>query len=607
MLKQSMGLLLMCMAGHAFSANVIVTTTDDVVKADSECSLREAIEYVNKGKPEAGLNGCGGKDSTNTIYLSPKEYKLNSQITISKDVTLKTQYDTSPTDNILGKNNAVIKMTGTDRLFNIDRKASTTTSNTNEETEDALIDVSFYEITLKGCDANICKDQGGLIYNKESLSFKYSQLLNGKAKQGGAVYNAGSMSDKLASNVIVQDSLMQGNLANQGAVIYSDIPQYTIRQSVIRDNEATDAEGALFYAEQGYDEETSKVIESNRNALSSIFLLGLQNTTIFNNKGYVIRVMDGVMVNNVTMILNSKGLLIDAPYGYGSVINSILAKNGSADCTVKGTISAARLSNNLYSVGCAGIQSQELGSVNLIAGTTTEGKCDISSDGILCPFKEYEGYGLGYFRPRLLVNYKNLTDSLIVNHGPNQTSTLLKCAAIDQRNKSRPKDKELCDRGAVELIVDLSAINNVGDDILYGEQGKMSIAEQLVDGELISPSQCQTLFGNPTTGTVWQPGCMKIVQTNTPSKGSLTISQDGEIVYTPNGDWQGADEFKILVVTTTTRFSDSLNPYIEIPAKIVQDPPNTFKDYKVKTSGGAYGFGSLIFLVGLIALRRSKK
>lgn len=135
----------------------------------------------------------------------------------------------------------------------------------------------------------------------------------------------------------------------------------------------------------------------------------------------------------------------------------------------------------------------------------------------------------------------------------------------------------------------------------------MSIADQLADGELITPAQCQALFGNPVQGMQWQPGCMKIVQTNTPSKGTLTMTQDGEIVYTPNGDWHGSDEFKILVVTSTTRFSDSLNPYIEIPAKIVQDPPNDFKDYKVKTSGGAYGLGGLLILLGLIGLRRSKR
>ena len=600
MLKQGMVLFLLCATSQAYCADLVVTTTEDVVKADSECSLREAIEYVNQGLPEAGYNGCGGKDSSSTIYLNEKEYKLNSQITISKDLTLRTQYSSAPTDNVYGKHNAVIKMAGTDRIFNIDRKAnSTAPTSEEEEEEDALISVNLYEITLKGCDASLCKDQGGLIYNKESLNIEYGQLLAGKAKLGGAIYNVVADTTKMASSII-KYSLMQGNKANNGAVVYGDLPQYTVMQSVIRDNEVTDAEGALFDAATGFNEE-----QTAANGIK--FTRGFENVTIFNNKGYVIRVMDNVMVNNVTMILNTKGIILDAPNGYGAIANSILAKNGSADCVFKTSSTESAVSNNLYSAGCEGEQSQLLGSTNLIAGSTTEGQCDISSDGLLCPFKEYEGFTLGYFRPRLLVSYKTLEDSLIVNQGPNQTSGMLECSTIDQRSKARPGNKELCDRGAIELVVDRTKINNVGDDILYGQQGKMTIADQLTDGELITPAQCQILFGNPAQGTEWQPGCMKIVQTNTVSKGTLTINQDGDIVYTPNGNWHGADEFKILVVTSTTRFSDSLNPYIEIPTKIVQDPPNDFKDYKVKTSGGAWGLGGIIILIGLIGLRRSKR
>lgn len=43
MLKQSIGVGMLCLAGHAYSANISVTTTEDVVKDDQECSLREAV------------------------------------------------------------------------------------------------------------------------------------------------------------------------------------------------------------------------------------------------------------------------------------------------------------------------------------------------------------------------------------------------------------------------------------------------------------------------------------------------------------------------------------------------------------------------------------
>lgn len=105
MLKRSIALGLLCFAGHTYSANIIVTTTDDVVKADDQCSLREAVEYVNQGMPEAGYNGCGGKEATNTIVLNGKsEYQLNRQISIYKNVQIKSSYETNVTDNnILGR------------------------------------------------------------------------------------------------------------------------------------------------------------------------------------------------------------------------------------------------------------------------------------------------------------------------------------------------------------------------------------------------------------------------------------------------------------------------------------------------------------------------
>ena len=97
---------------------------------------------------------------------------------------------------------------------------------------------------------------------------------------------------------------------------------------------------------------------------------------------------------------------------------------------------------------------------------------------------------------------------------------------------------------------------------------------------------------------------MQIIQTHTVSKGTTTLAQDGTVDYVPNGQWHGTDEFKLQVVTTTTRFNDTRNPYIEIPVRIVQSPPDDFKDKSVKTSGGSTGLGILAGLFGLLGLRQ---
>ena len=54
MLKQSIGIGMLFIAGHAYSSNIIVTTTADTKADDQQCSLREAIEYINLGMPEEG-------------------------------------------------------------------------------------------------------------------------------------------------------------------------------------------------------------------------------------------------------------------------------------------------------------------------------------------------------------------------------------------------------------------------------------------------------------------------------------------------------------------------------------------------------------------------
>ena len=598
MLKRGIGLGLLCIAGHAYSANITVNTVEDVDKADDQCSLREAIIYVNKGMPEAGYNGCGGKDSTAIIELeSNKEYKLNSQIQITQSVDIKSVYETTVVEinPVQGKRNATIKMVGKDRIFNIDRGLDT-----SETAATGMLSVNLTEVTLSGCGQTNCATQGGLIYNKEYLTLNFGQLLNGYATQGGALYNAGAYASNASlSGIVITNSLIQGNKASEGAAIYSEIPAYLVSRSLIRDNEVTSSGGAVF---ESKDQFTEQALDNMGDAIAR----GILNSTLFNNKGYVVKVYDGMQVNNVTMLLNSMGLIVNAPFKKGFVANSIIAQNGSQDCTIQAGGEADQISNNLYSVGCQGTNSTSLGNTRLIAGSTTEGACDFSSDGILCPFAESKTVALGYFLPRILPNYTKLSDSPIVNRGP---LTAVRCSTEDQRGKSRPStNSELCDRGSIELVLDTTTTTSVGSDITYGQTASFSISDQLQDGELVSAEECKAIFKKDTddNGNPWKTGCLKIVQTNTVSKGTMTINQAGDLVYTPNGNWHGSDEFKINVVTSTTRFNESGNPYISITGRVVQSPPNDFKSDKVKVSGGSLGVVSLFGLLGLVAYRRKK-
>ena len=247
------------------------------------------------------------------------------------------------------------------------------------------------------------------------------------------------------------------------------------------------------------------------------------------------------------------------------------------------------------------------GSELFASKTGSEGPCLSMAENqtaLLCPFSTPKDTFLGYIRPRISLNYNSLDESPIVNKGQSTSNGLeiVACETDDQRSIARMSDNIYCDRGAVEIVVPTSP-HLIGQDLKYGEVAKLSILDQLGDSDLIPKEHCTALVGPHPNGEAWQDGCMKVVQTKTESKGKTSIDSSGNIVYTPNSNWHGADIFEIHVITTSTRFNKT-KPYIAVPVQIVQEPNNDFEDKTVKTSGGSWGFAGLFGLFGLIGLRR---
>lgn len=615
MLKRSIAFALLAVAGHAYSADIQVTSLIDEDKDDTLCTLREAVQFLNYRassnaadveKYATGYHGCGNKAASSNIILQrDKEYALNNSITITGPLNILTESDSSFIDNDApGTHNASIKMAGTDRLFKID----------DNNVEKISFSVSLSDLNLQGAGSKTSALDGGLIYNHEQLTIKNSRLLNGYATRGGAIYNAGNLSNttRTAGTVTLTNNLLQNNKATQGAVLYSEMPLYYITQSVLRDNEVTAADNALLYVQTKFaDESTGGYLTSRA--------IGLSNSTIFHNKGgFIANVRDGMFVNNITMIKNDKGLFLDAPQGNASVSNSILVGN-TINCQV-GTTDKAIIQSNLVTAECNRNATSKLPNIlypaneKLIAGDTDEGVCDVTSqDGLLCPYNTPKNSFLGFFRPRLLENYKTLSESLIINKGrlysDGSSIGLASCERYDQRGKSRSGYDELCDLGAIEYIVD-SEVSSVGQDIKYGQVAKFGILGSLSEADLVTPATCKRLFGERADGKDWQPGCLKVRQsTDTPvSKGTITLDQNGNVIYTPNGNWHGADIFSIQVVTSVSRFNEGEDfQYITIPTRIVQEPLSGIEDKSVSTGGGgSVGGGLILGLFGLIALRRFK-
>lgn len=625
MFKRTLACALFAITGHVYAADIQVTTLVDEDKDDTVCSLREAVFFLNnraKKEYENGYHGCGNKDASSIILLQrDKEYSLNTSLELKVGMTITTATSGDFNDNKKGANNATLKMVGSDRIFFIN----------DGSVEKELILVNLNELNLKGSSTKL--NDGGLIYNREALNIQYSRLTSGNATRGGGIYNAGILSDteKTAGIVRIGNSILEGNKADKGAVIYSEMPRYLVFQSVIRDNQGTSAiDGAILFVQTGFRDETTGV------ALQSRFA-GINNTTIFQNKGgYVANIREGMIVNNITMIKNAAGLYLQAPkwtsktttgettteekFPSAFVSNSIIVDNGTTNCVTSSddeSVVQSTLTTSDCNLHAPAERPNFMWDKNnlkhkLIAGDIVEKDiCDAPpADGLLCPFTTPKDQLVGFFKPRLLSSYSTLSDSLIVNKGriysDGSSIGLASCELIDQRGKNRSRYDELCDLGAIELVINRSEVPIAGQDILYGQIAKFNISESLLDGELLDSASCERILGKRSDGQTWQPGCLEVQQTLTPSKGKLTIDQFGNVVYTPNSNWHGADKFNLRIITTTTRFNDVSNYYITIPTTIVQDPPNNFESKTVNVSGGSLGLTSILMLLGLIGFRRFK-
>lgn len=622
MLKRTISLGLLCMASHAYSANITVNTTDDEDGvANNKCSLREAITLINMtdsaGKiPEAGYGGCSGVDASPSIVLETgKTYLLDKQIEIKKSLTVNVLNENAGDTAFKGENNAIIKAKGAHRLFNID----------DGQPNIANITVSFREVDFKGCAADtatICAPTGGLIFNRENLVINFSRLSHGTASDsGGAIYNEGVASagerDASAGLLTLNNVLFENNQANQGAAIFSVQPRYDISGSVFRRNNATSTVetnlGTIVYV--------SRPGEAVANDSSSVSRTGnIVNSTFYENTGRVANLLDGMLINNSTIILNSAGVFLNSETGSANFSNSIVMDNGRSDC-LQSERNKTITNNLLYRAGSCGAGAtgnpnrQLAADVVLLANSNIagryEGKCDVPNrdkDGLLCPFDTQKEIFNGFFRPRLLVRYTSIADSPIINRGrfasSTETITTKACESTDQRGKPR-QPLVLCDIGAIELVIDPQRI---GQDIRYNQVSEIDLTDNLGDGQLWPKEECDAVFKdlpNPPVNANWQDGCLQFTPGQAPKKGTFTLSADALLKYVPFKNFHGSDNFSIQLVTTTSRFSEGSNDRtLTLPGTIVQEPDNNFENKSVNTSGGSTGLLGLLGVLGLIGIRR---
>ena len=148
------------------------------------------------------------------------------------------------------------------------------------------------------------------------------KLSGGVATQGGAIYNMATLPNKettVRSLVEMRFSLIEKNKAAQGAILYSQVPQFRIYNSVLRENETTLANSANVYSANTLDPATISAFPS--------MSFRIANSTFYKNKGFIVNVRDGMGLNNLTVVGNSAGIQFNAPAEKAYLANSIVLGN----------------------------------------------------------------------------------------------------------------------------------------------------------------------------------------------------------------------------------------------------------------------------------------
>ncbi len=612
MLKQLAGLVLITLSGQVFAAIQVTTTTDENGENSQACSLREAISLINKDFPEGGYGGCTSTDKSATVELKAETtYELtHGSIQVIKTASLVTAGQDGETQQN-GKTNATI-LAKTNRAIFVVQDFRADISN---------IQFSVTGVNLQGnAGANNCLDcenNGGLIFNTETLYLNRLKISNGVALQnGGAIYNeAQPINQKGGGYVYTKEVEFINNKAPRGAAIFTRFPYLTLAQSYFAGNEDNSADGLGATVYMDVDEQIPNTAQMGRGVM-------VYNSTFYNNKARALSVTSQFAGNNLTIVGNRGGVRFrgesvqasatagDTLYYFSGILaNSVLignAANNGVDCEFTAA-DLSYLTNIVYNTGCgpkAQANSQMIGTsgvYQVMADADNDGKCDKPpANGLFCPPETNPDHFVHYLRPRLLSTYTSLDESPIVNRPPLTGKTITACVSTDVREK----DRGICDRGAMELVLD-SKLQTNGMDIRYNQTATIDLSQSLGDGELMPAADCPAIFPSvtPLNGT-WTNGCLRLI--NAPVKGTVSLLNDDALLYTPTRNFHGFDDAEYFLTTTTSRFADAANDKsVRIRTRIVMEPTSGITTRKV--GSGAIELFGLFGLAALGWVRRSRQ
>jgi CSLREA domain-containing protein len=372
---------------------ISVTTTQDELNSDGDCSLREAVRAANL---DTAVDACPAGSGTDTITLSAGTYTL-TLTGANENTALTGDLDITSSVNIIGISTADTVIDGIqgDRIFDVIgaitvRINKLTIQNGWVPGEGPYGGGAIFnnpsgvlDLYLVSFRDNISEKTGGAIDNAGEATLTYITL-DGNASipqgVGGAIFNLGSM--------VVQNSLFSNNTANNPG------------------------EDQIDYGGGLYNTNIVTLINVTFSGNSAEWGGGLFND---GNEAHLL---------NVTFTNNTNGIYNQATL---HIKNSIVA-------------------NSTPGINCDGIQDVASLGHNIEFGLTCsfDNIGDLSNtDPLLGPLADNLGL--------------TLTHALLNNSPAIDSGDAVDCPATDQRGASRPVDGDgngssICDIGAYERL-----------------------------------------------------------------------------------------------------------------------------------------------------------
>jgi CSLREA domain-containing protein len=377
----------------ASAANIVVSTTADVVANDGLCSLREAVIAANT---DNAFNDCIGGTGNDTIQFDPAlPDPAIFVLTIAgtaEDAAATGDLDLTGSLTISGdgQDSTIIDGNAIDRVLHIQPSAN----------------VNITGITVREGNPGAANGGGIAIESTGQLTLNTSTVISNTAVLGGGLFNGG-----VAGSATVESSQIISNTASAGGGGISNFGILILKTSTIDNNQATtgggvDHQGVSFNAENVTV--SGNMATDNGGGIANHLTAILTNVTITGNNA-----------STGANILNDEGAQL-------SFVSTIIANPISgANCFNDGGL--------LNSLG------YNLESSNVCSLTETGDI--INTDPLLGPLQNNGGPTPTHALP---------IGSPAIDKGDNTS-----CPATDQRSVSRPLDGDadstaVCDIGAFE-------------------------------------------------------------------------------------------------------------------------------------------------------------